>query len=240
MADLPIKHKYYSDVIDAGGLVAAVQNSLDANASQLTATGISESRFPTYARVERGNRFSQVYVAAEERLFLFDIWRDGVMYGNGRTSNIDEMTTAMNDWIANSKTVGEIGQLPCISLVETAHIYDIGGEVDHRWDSYLSNADPYLRELMPFIVLAAQQPSLRQLFPYTSHSTFCFSRCTGYPFSYDCPHVTPADGQFTVGQQAGKILGNGDPEFAVSLVLDNLPVQCGPAIRGTADDLNAR
>ena len=240
MADLPIKHKHYSDVIDAGGLVAAVQNSLDANASQLTATGISESRFPTYARVERGNRFSQVYVAAEERLFLFDISRDGVMYGNGRTSSIDEMTSAMNDWIAKNRTVDEIGRLPCITLVETAHVYDCGGEVDHRWDSYLSGADPHLRDLMPFIELAAQQPLLRNLFPYTSHSTFCFSRCTGYPFSYDCPHVTPADGQFTVGLHAGKTLGTGDAKFAVSLVLDNLPAQCGPAIRGTADTLQAR
>lgn len=238
MSEPPIKGELYSDVIAAGGLVAAVQQSLDRNESPLTATGIAESRFPTYARIELRERFSQIYVAAEERLFLFDIWRDGVMYGNGRTSDIDEMTNAITEWVGNNLTVAEIGQLSCIQLVDSAHVYDNGSEVEHRWVAYLSDSDSCLRELMPFIRLAARQPALRGLFPYTSHSTFCFSRCTGYPFSYDCPHVTPdTNGHVTVGKHGGQTLGTGDAAVAVSLVLENLPANCGPAIRGTAAKL---
>jgi len=236
----PVKREFYSDIVDAGGLVAAVQQSLDRNGSPVSATGIPESQFPTYARVELEDRFSQVYVAAEERLFLFDIWRDGVMYGSGRTSDIDEMAAAIAHWVGDRCSVAEIGQLACIELTEAASVYDNGKEVDHWWNMYLSDTDPYLRDLIPFIRLAAQQPVLRDLFPYTSHSTFCFSRCTGYPFSYDCPNVTPVGkGQFRVNGHGGQALGTGTAEAAVSLVLENLPLNCGPAIRGTADKLGA-
>ncbi|MEZ6093178.1 MAG: DUF6193 family natural product biosynthesis protein [Pirellulaceae bacterium] len=239
MSQPPINRELYADIMDAGGLVAAVQQSLARNESPLSATGIPESRFPVYARVELGDRFSQIYVAAEERLFLFDIWRDGVMYGNGRTADIDEMTRAITNWVGDNSEVSEIGQLPCIQLVDNAHVYDSGNEVEHRWNRYLSDTDPYLRDLMPFIKLAAQHPVLRSLFPYTSHLTFCFSRCTGYPFSYDCPHVTPnGTGQFSVGQHGGQVLGTGDADLTLSLVVNNLPANCGAAIRGTAAKLD--
>jgi hypothetical protein len=49
MAALPIKQKHCSDIINAGGLVVAVQNCLDAYTSQLTLTGITESSFATCA-----------------------------------------------------------------------------------------------------------------------------------------------------------------------------------------------
>jgi len=238
MDEPPIKREHYSDVIAAGGLVPAVQESLDKHESALTATGMPESRFSTYARIERGDRSSQIYVAANERLFLFDIWRDGVMYGNGRSADMDEMTHAITEWVGNACSVSAIEERSCIQLLDTAFVYDNGDEVEHRWKSYLSDSDPYLRELMPFITLAARHPSLRSLFPYTSHSTFCFSRCTGYPFSYDCPHVTPdGQGHFTVATPAGPTLGTGDAAHALSLVLDNLPANCGRAIRGTAAKL---
>ncbi len=241
MSKTSVQRELYADVIAAGGLVTAVQQALHRNDSSLVATGIAESRFPTYARVEREARFSQIFIAAEERLFLFDLWRDGVMYGNGQTPDIDEMATAIDHWIGRCVSVAEIGQLECVKLTESASVYDEGCEVEHRWKMYLSDADPFLRELMPFIRLAAQQPVLRRLFPYASHSTFCFSRCTGYPFSFDCPNVTPiATGQFRVAKPGGHTLGTGDAEAAVSLVLGNLPPDCGPAIRGTSDKLNAR
>lgn len=140
--------------------------------------------------------------------------------------------------MGNQRTVAEMERRGCIQLVDDAHIYDNGDEVEHRWRVYLSDSDPDLRDLMPFIKLAAQQPVLRALFPYTSHSTFCFSRCTGYPFSHDCPYVTPeGNGQLVVGKHGGQTLGRGDADRALSLVLDNLPPHCGPAIRGTAAKL---
>lgn len=240
MSDPPIQRELYADIIDAGGLVAAVQVSLARYGSPLQVTGIPASRFPTYARIQLHNRFSQIYIAANERLFLFDIWRDGVMYGNGCTAHIDEMIVAIIQWVGNNQTVAEIGQLGCIDLVDTAHIYDEGNEVEFQWQAYLSNTDPYRRSLMPFLILAARQPKLRALFPFTSLTTLCFSRCTGYPFTADCPYVTPdGNGNFVVGKQGSRDLGIGDADLALSLVLDNLPAGCGPAVRGTAEKLEA-
>jgi hypothetical protein len=55
------------------------------------------------------------------------------------------------------------------------------------------------------------------------------------PFSYDCPHITPdGNGRFVVGKHNGQVLGTGDADRALALVLENLPPNCGPAIHGTA------
>ena len=59
-------------------------------------------------------------------MFLFDVWRDGVMYGNGATANIHEMMNAIIDWVGNNRTVAAIGMLDCIQLVDFANLYDNG------------------------------------------------------------------------------------------------------------------
>jgi hypothetical protein len=79
---------------------------------------------------------------------------------------------------------------------------------------------------------------LRRLFPYTSLNIFCFSRCTGYPFTLDTPFVRPVmENWYEVMSASGLVLGRGDAEAAAELVVANLPPGCGPAVPGTADDL---
>jgi hypothetical protein len=107
--------------------------------------------------------------------------------------------------------------------------------VEERWRTYLK--DFGFPELVPFVQAAARRPELRQLFPYTSLNRFCFSRCTGYPFTRDTPLVQPVEnGEYEVVLE-DVVLGRGNAEQAAKLVVAHLPPGCGPAVPGTADDL---
>ena len=86
---------------------------------------------------------------------------------------------------------------------------------------------------------AAADPALGRLFPYTSTFRLCFSRCTGYPFSGDCPLIVPdpAGEHFQVIGLWGAAAGGGDAAMAVSLAVNQLPSECGAAMHGTAADV---
>jgi hypothetical protein len=95
------------------------------------------------------------------------------------------------------------------------------------------------------IEAAYAQPQLRALFPYHSHRTLAFSRCTRFPYTRDVPVITPLNGSYRVtGWKTRSPRGSADigeansPQEAIALVLAHLPHNCGPAIDGTADDLD--
>jgi hypothetical protein len=93
-------------------------------------------------------------------------------------------------------------------------------------------------DLLPLIVAARKSQELCQLFPFTSHQCLCLSRCTGYPYSGDCPHAVPIKrGEYQVFEASGNVVGSGDAERAVQLLVQHLPPNCGPATKGTAHDL---
>ncbi|WP_405976605.1 DUF6193 family natural product biosynthesis protein [Streptomyces sp. NBC_00988] len=89
------------------------------------------------------------------------------------------------------------------------------------------------------------QPQLRALFPFHSHRSLTFSRCTGFPYTHDVPVVTPVDGRYRVtwwktrSPQGPADIGEADnPHDAVALVVAYLPPKCGLAVADTANDLD--
>ena len=232
--------KLYPDVVTLGGLDAALSRAFMDIGSTLDVTGLPDgARFVSYGRIERGNRFSQVYIAAEKRLFLCDFWRDGVVFANGNTPDIAEAARAVDKWVADEWSIDDLQAIPFVSLHEDARAFDEGRETEERWTSYLRSIGDAFPELIDFVNAAAAAPPLRRLFPFTSLNRFCFSRCTGYPFTDDTPHVHPqSDGTYDVYSSSNSLIGNGDASTAVQLVIAHLPLNCGPAVRGTAETMN--
>jgi hypothetical protein len=233
-------NQLYPDVTAAGSLRNALQSALNAIGSELKVTSFDGSaKFVAYARVESGPRFSQVYIAAKERLFLSDFWSRGVMLAGGKTPDLAGMASAINRWVAWSCTTGELASEFTFVVVESrAAAYESGEEVEYKWQGYLETIADRYPELAAFVQAASKRQELRQLFPYTSLNAFCFSRCTGYPFTRDTPFVGPLrGGQYQVVDPAGQVLGTGDAETAADLLVGNLPPGCGRAIAGTADDI---
>lgn len=81
---------------------------------------------------------------------------------------------------------------------------------------------------------AYAQPQLRALFPFHSHRSLNFSRCTGFPYTNDVPVVTPVDGKYRVtwwktrSPHGPADIGETDnPRDAVALVVAHLPPECG-------------
>src|SRR5262245_3038689 len=214
----------YPDLVKHGGLANAIRAAFREIRSSLSASELDKAiRFVAYARVELGDRFSQIYIAAQSRLFLFDFWSRGVNLANGETPDILEMVQAIDKWIGSNCTSAELARdFSCVKVKPDASAYERGEVVELRWRQYLSSLPKHHRELNAFITVAAAEPKLRQLFPYTSLNTFCFSRCTGYPFTRDTPCVIPVGkDQYEVISSSGTALGRGGPQEAVAMVVSD-------------------
>jgi hypothetical protein len=228
----------YPDLIALGGLENALQAAFREIGSALTVSELDkELSLAVCAIVKSGARFSQVYFADEERLFIFDFWARGVYLAQGQTPRLDETARAIDKWVASSCSTADLAAAFRFVAVEPkAAAYECGEEVEEQWQSYINGICP--PGLEPFVEAASRRPQLRRLFPYTSLNIFCFSRCTGYPFTLDTPFVRPLEkGGYEVMSLSGVALGRGDAEAAAELVVANLPPGCGPAVPGTADDL---
>ncbi|PBC81271.1 hypothetical protein SAMN05428945_4203 [Streptomyces sp. 2224.1] len=117
-------------------------------------------------------------------------------------------------------------------------------EVAIKWDKVRAASEGRL--IQPAVEAAYADPLLRMLFPMISHGSLHFSRCIKFPWTNDVPSIYPAAGEgfrvVRMNEPVGssrQMVGDADSaEGAVALVVANLPSGCGPAIDGTADDLD--
>lgn len=90
---------------------------------------------------------------------------------------------------------------------------------------------------------AHAEPRLRVLFPFTSHGTLTFGRCTGWPFSSDVSAIRPlAEGRYAVlhRDEALPESPSYTAQEAAALVVSRLQETWGPAVAGTRHDLRDR
>lgn len=230
----------YPDLIEHGGLARALQAAFMRIGSSMRVAELDEGvRAALCVTVRSKSRESQVFLAAEERLFVFDFWNHGVMLASGRTPDLEKAAIAIDRWIISSCTTG--GMASAFDFVEAekdAWSYEQGVEVEERWRGYLETIPESIPELKAVVWAASARPELRRLFPFTSLNRLCFSRCTGYPFTRDTPVVVPSGGgRYRVVSSAGKDLGSGSVEEALDIVIKHLPPGCGPAVAGTAEEI---
>jgi hypothetical protein len=88
----------YPDILRAGGLGQRIQEALRAIGSQVVVAPDKDMPF-FYARVESGGRWSQVKIAAEERLFLADFWSDGVRLADLSITTPEDLVAAIEFWV---------------------------------------------------------------------------------------------------------------------------------------------
>jgi hypothetical protein len=234
----------YPELDAAGGLGNALQAQFRQLGSCLavSADGAAAHRSPTYARVESGTKFSQIYLAAEQPLYLPDFWRDGVCLAHGQTERVADLAQALDLWLCQDVTTRALANaFPFVQPAEKASAFDEGREVAFAWGRL--QADGSHAALRAFVNLALRDDVLSQLFPFTSLSTLCFSRCTGYPYTHDTPTVTPLETRLFRGPQyevrlpGNRRAGRGSAPEALALTKANLPVDIKPAVKGTAETM---
>jgi hypothetical protein len=152
-------------------------------------------RFPfDWEVVKWKHRFSQIKTAKGKRLFMLDFWDRGVCLANGATPLLPEVAEVIDAWVAKEVSTGELRQrFPFVAVEPSAESHEQGAvaEVERQWHDLYSyfKINESKGPLVWLLEKAMEAPVLRRLFAYTSLDWLCFSRCTGYPFSRDCPKV---------------------------------------------------
>lgn len=239
------KHNFdlYPEVAAAGSLSNALDQALSKIGSSLHAT--ADVNFISFARTAAGSRFCQMYIAAHEHLFLFDFSAEGVTYGKGSSSSLNDAAQAIHFWIVEQPNIAQMqGRFSFFVPDEQGIAHEAGRAVEFKWSTLLktwavrADANPEAISPLPLIEAAMKQPELAQLFPFTSLYTLHFSRTTGYPFTNDCPFAVPiGNGRFRAVEHTGEVIGEGNAAEVIAMLVTHLPPNCGPAINGTADDL---
>jgi len=233
----------YPELDAAGGLDNALNAEfikLDSCLSILSDSSLGKMPF-TYSVVEKGKKFSQIYLAAKERLYLPDFWKEGVCLAHGQTNNLVDLAKCLDFWLCKDVTTGELSaEFSFINPSDKAIAFDENREIEFTWASIQS--DDSRADLKAFVDIAINDEVLSKLFPYTSLFTLCFSRCTGYPYTYDTPTITPigksvfGGHKYEVRLPGNKIAGRGNAREALAIVKANLPLNIKPAVKGTAEN----
>jgi Family of unknown function (DUF6193) len=236
--------RLYPEISRAGSLQAAMQAALTLAGHELTAVLTSAPGWRDCAtRVGDGHRHVTALAASQERWFQMEFWDRGVMMASGKTADLPAVADAIGLWQAGSGLRELHSACPFVRYSPLAEAHERGDAVHVQWMLYRRSPASHVEH--DLIEAAYAQPPLRALFPFHSHRTLHFSRCTGFPYTRDAPAITPQpDGKYLVTwwrpPHGTAILGEADnPSDAVALVLAGLPADCGPAVAGTADDLRA-
>src|SRR5262245_51484916 len=127
----------YPDIVRAGGLGPALQAALDARGRGLTVEGLAIP-FLVYARVSRGDRHCQIMTAAHERAFSVDFWNQGVQYGSGWTSDLDEVERAVATFLDGVSSIEALrAQLAWFTPTDSGRWHERGAaEMVHQaWET---------------------------------------------------------------------------------------------------------
>jgi hypothetical protein len=234
-------NELYPEIDEAGDLSNALNMEFEKiNSSLRVAVDEDLNNLPfAYAMVENGKKYSQIYLAAETKLYLLDYWRDGVCLANGSIDNIRTLVESLNFWLSSDiNTTILSDKFKFVKVNAKSKAFDEHREVEYTWHEMLNDSDK--SELSDFIKLAIKDEVLSTLFPFTSVGRLCFSQCTGYPYTYDTPIVIPIpfeNGIYEIRSSNDAFIGKGIAIDALEIVKANLPNDIKPAIRGTSDDL---
>ncbi len=191
--------------------------------------------------LQKDHRFSQVNCFSPKSPIGYDLWDHGVYLGRADRSDPLEVARSLHAWIEEKTSISEMRtSFPFITFEPIADSFEKGVEIEWKWQTLeLSiRSGEHFASLLPLVVAARKREELKLLFPFTSLTRLCFSRCTGFPFTGDCPHAVPTkEGEYQVNDASGREVGTGDAESAVDMLIENLPQYCGRAKKGTADDM---
>ncbi|RKS79602.1 hypothetical protein BZB76_1077 [Actinomadura pelletieri DSM 43383] len=221
-----------------------MQAALDDAGHDLTALLTSSPGWWDRAtRVGDDRRHVTTLAGSQERRFLMQFWQRGVMMADAETADLSAAARAIGVR-QSGRCLSELkSACPFVQYNSLAEAHERGNAVEAQWAIYRRTSAPHVdREL---IEAAYAQPRLRALFPFHSHRSLHFSRCTGFPYTHDLPVIVPRpDGTYRVlgrnrsGHGSTPLGEASTPHSAVALVVAHLPHDCGPAVAGTADDLD--
>jgi hypothetical protein len=244
---LAAENLLYPELAAHGQLARAIQAAAAELGVDLGTVAPSQRDPRRWARVD--SRVSDreplgIGIGAVERWFLVSGWSRGVQLVSGATQYVEEVVRAAVAWRrgASLSEIQEIASFVEVSDIARAHERGPADAVTEKWGLLRAawSSDDRFHFVADIIEAAYAAPVLRQLFPYTSHASLCFSTCTGFPFSDDVPRIDPREGGGYVlrNRFMGDVIGEADDaESTITILLANLPDNVGPVVAGAAAGL---
>jgi hypothetical protein len=229
----------YPDLAAAGSLAAALARTAERMGVNLDIRPARDGSRLTCASIHTPRGHFGVNTGAVERWFITSLWWRGVELTRGHTKDLTAVVGAAETWASGASLADLCTAWPHLGLWEMAQAHERGpGDmVAVKWQRLRQHAALIVA---PLVEAAYAEPRLRMLYPFTSHHDLHFSRCTGFPYSFDVPFIQhlPGGRYLVAGLRRGRVVGDADdPASAVALVVAGLPAGCGPAIAGTAEKL---
>ena len=230
----------YPELVSANSLAEAIQLKIQELDLDLKCARPKElDDFPVeFAIIEKGNKFSQIYIGGEKRIFLPDFWRNGVCLANGGTDNLNELVKAIDLWInSNVSTENLTQQFGFIEPDKCAQYFDNQEEIEYKWNIYLNDEHLQKIGMVDFMLEAIKVERIKNLFPFTSVSRLCLSQTTGYPYQSNFPIVVALENKmYQLRDQKNTLIVEGDLNTVLNKWLEFIPSDIARARPGTADD----
>ena len=208
----------------------------DLGSELLPSTASEWDGYPMFVRIGDDGRRVDMHPSESEDWFVLEFWQQGACLARAETGSIEDAAISVQVWIDKKTNTAQLAyECSWVTALECAPHFEMGAEVDWAWNLLRQQLPGSAPDMVPFIEAAAGVPLLRGLFPHVQGNSLHFSRCTGQPYSQDCPSVI-ALGQleFEVRSPDGRTLGVTDVPGALSTIVEALPADCGLAKAGHA------
>lgn len=233
--------EFYPDVVEAGGLAAALeQSAADLRVPLVLVPGREGTPESVgIATAAPGRLPLVVFPRADARGFHLIGRAREVDIVTGEARELRDVVEAGAAWAAGTPVSRMRQALPFLLYDPIAEAHERGpaAAVAAQWDRLKEKAadTPGFPEFGRVVELAYAEPRLRQLFPFTSHWTVAFSSCTGRPYHDEVAIAPqPGGGPYLVLRHPNTgVLGEvSTAAEAVALALAHLPESVGPAVAG--------
>ncbi|WP_208646737.1 DUF6193 family natural product biosynthesis protein [Micromonospora noduli] len=241
MPNGPTMDDLYPEVVAAGRLATSLDAVAADHGLSLGSARTSEWSSPlTWASVPSGSPVRDdltVSASTDERRFSIEGWGQGIQLVAGTTDDLVEVVRAAHNWRSGMPLHGIRRSVPFVMLTRRGEVVELGPArvVAAEWQWLRQRADETDRPSHRALIEAAyDEPRLRQLYPYMSHSVLNFSTTTGYPFS-PSPVSLGALGSHSNFRVWGRseVLGEtATAAEAVAVAVSHFPADLGPAVAG--------
>lgn len=237
--------EFYADVIDAGGLGAALERMAEELGFSLEiVSGRKEIADSVGIAVTApGPRLPLVvFPRADSRGFHLIGSSHGAEIVTGEARELGQAVRAGAAWAAGTPVPELRRTLPFLQFDALAEAHEEGpaAAVAAQWEQLKQRAAGAadFPEFGRLVAAAYAEPRLRRLFPFTSHWTVALSSCTGRPYHDEIAILPQSGGKPHIvlrHANTGLIGEAATVTEAVALALANLPDSVGPAVAGFTD-----
>jgi hypothetical protein len=161
----------YPDVVAAGSLAAALSDALVQQGSRLPVGreffGVQSRSF---ARCDHGDRFIQMYIGLDERLFTTGLWENHIEVAHADTSDIDEAARTIRQWLEDRVRASTLAaEFPGVHMHEEGLSYERGTYLEDEWRRLIERTRNekhselfHWDDLESLIRVASHHPELRK------------------------------------------------------------------------------